>query len=676
MPILLLTILLILASCLPLCAAEPGELRLRADRLSYEQKDEVLSAAGNVEMDWGGSRLYADMAEYYREKGIVSAHGSVKLVKGQDTLSGDSIELEVESKNGVVNNGKIFVQSANIHASGSKVEKTGEQNYRIENAAITSCDGDKPSWKFTVDELTMTVDDYAYGKNALFYLADVPVFWLPYLIYPSKTERQSGFLLPTVGNSSKKGVFLEIPYYWAISPNQDLTVTADAQSKRGIGAALEHRYLGVDKGFGTSKGYLIYDTGQEKYRGDIELKQQVNFTENSYWRANVNLTLDRDFYRDYGTMSGDYNKQYLSATAFVSHSRDDLLLTGGVNYLDNLDAPNNKDTLQMLPFVTFNGTGRNLPGTPLYYSFATAVTNFDRDSGDYGQRFQLSPRLLLPVSGGDLFYGSVWAGYNQRFYTAHVSGAEKSSSQLGLLESGGWLRTDFARVYDTSFGSVEKVRHVVTPEISYSLTENRNQDDLPFFDYNDRVVGGQLLTFSLLNTLTGRSSKDGQPQYSDLLRFTAAQGYQLSGGRRELLVLVDDGKPFTDTQLLLELFPLPNWRLFTDNRISPYNGKVTNSSLSAEAGDPKGTRAAVNYQHAENILDYIEAKIAYADFKPFTVSASGRYSFDRPGFLETLYGLEYKQQCWGVIFSYRDRIDNKEFSFMFNLSGLGNLKLL
>ena len=125
-------------------------------------------------------------------------------------------------------------------------------------------------------------------------------------------------MMPKAGNSLKKGVFLEIPYYWAISPNQELTVTADLQSKRGAGVALEHRYLGMDKGFGTSKGYLIYDNEKEKFRGDIELKQQVNFTENSYWRANVNLTLDRDFYHDYGTMSGDYNKQYLRATAFVS----------------------------------------------------------------------------------------------------------------------------------------------------------------------------------------------------------------------------------------------------------------------------------------------------------------------------------------------------------------------
>ena len=229
---------------------------------------------------------------------------------------------------------------------------------------------------------------------------------------------------------------------------------------------------GRDKGFGKSQGYLIYDTEKDKYRGDLELKQQVNFTENSYWRADVNLTLDRDFYKDYGTLSGDYNKQYLSATAFVSHSRDDLLLTAGANYLDNLDAPDNKDTLQMLPFVTFNGTGRKLPGTPLYYSFAAAAINFDRDTGDHGQRLQLSPRLLLPISGGDLFYGSVWGGYNQRFYNAQVTGeGENGSSQLGLVELGGNLSTDFAKVFAADFGDIERVRHLVTPQLSYSLTK-------------------------------------------------------------------------------------------------------------------------------------------------------------------------------------------------------------
>lgn len=675
MVILFRIITLLIVSCLPLFAAESGELLVRADRMSHDAQVDVLRAAGSVEIDWSGSRLYADMAEYYRDKGVVAAKGSVKLVKGKDTLAGEAAEFEIDSKNGVVHNGTIFMEEQNLHVSGSTIEKKGEKSYRIENGTITSCDGEKPSWKFKVDELNVDLDEFAYGKNAFFYLTDTPVFWLPYLVYPAKTERQSGFLLPTAGNSTKKGAFLEIPYYWAISPSQDLTITADLESKRGFGVQLEHRYLGRDKGFGSAKGYLIYDTADTKFRGELELKQQANLSANSYWRADVNLTLDRKFYNDYKTNSGDYNRQYLSSTAFLSQSRGDMLLTGGGNYLENLYVPNDT-TLQMLPFLTFNGTGRTLPGTPLYYTFATALTNFDRDSGDRGQRLQFVPRLQLPVAGSDLLYGSVWGGYNQRFYTAHVSGDEKTSSQAGLFEAGGTLRMDFAKVYATSFGDIERVRHSVTPELSYAVTETRNQNDLPLFDYNDRPVGGQLLTFSLLNAITGRTGKDGQSQYRDLLRFNVSQGYQLSGGRRDLLVLVDYDRPFTDTRLMLELFPAQNWRILSDNRISPYNGNLTNATVSAEVGDPKGTRAAVNYQHAQKILDYIEGKVTYADFKPFTLSAAGRYSFNRPGFLETYYSVEYKHQCWGVIFSYRDRIDNKEFSFSVNLSGLGSFKLL
>ncbi len=676
MPIFLLSLIFALTAWLPVLAAEPGQLVIKADKVSHEQNNDVINASGNVEIDWSGSKLYADMAEYYRGKGTVTAKGAVKLLKGSDTLSGESAEFEVASKTGVINNGTIFIKSNNLHLNGSKIEKTGDQDYRIKDATITSCDGDKPSWKFRVEDLKMTVDDFAYGKNALFYLSDIPVLWLPYLIYPAKTERQSGFLIPTVGNSSKKGAFLEIPYYWAPSPSVDMTMTADLQSKRGMGVALEHRYLGLDKGHGLSKGYLIYDTDKEKFRGDLEMKQQTNFTENTYWRADVSLTLDRDFFRDYGVMSGDYNRQYLGATAFLTHKSGDLLLSGGVDYLNNLDAPNNSATLQKLPFLTFNGTGTELPGTPLYYSFATAATNFTRDTGDRGQRLQLAPRLLLPLKSGDLFYGSVWGGYNQRFYSADASGEANGSSKLGLLEGGAVVRTELARVYDSPLPEFGKIKHSITPEISYSVAEKHNQNDLPFFDYDDRVVGGQLLTLSLLNRLTGRFVKGEQTEYRDLARFSVSQGYQLSGERRDLLVLVDYGRPFTDTRLLLELFPAPDWRLYTDNRISPYNGNVTNSSLTTEVSDAKGSRASLGYHHAERVLDYIEGKVSYAEFKPYTLAATGRYSFDRPGYLETLYSLEYKHQCWGVIFSYRDRIDNKEFSFTFNLSGLGNFKLL
>lgn len=658
----------------PVMAAEPGVL-LRADRLSHDQGDDVVRASGNVEMEWAGAHLYAAMASYWREKGLVVAEGGVKLNKNGDTLSGERAEFQLDSQKGTIDKGKLFLKQQNIHLGGEKIEKTGEQAYRIKNGTITSCDNPSTGWKFKVEDLKLTLDEFATGRNAVLYLADVPAFWLPYFIFPAKTERQSGFLIPTAGNSSKKGVFIDIPYYFAPSPSMDMTLTADLQSKRGAGLAIEHRYLGANKGQGLSHGYLIYDQEQSRFRGDIEIKQQHNFSTDTYWRADVSYALDRDYFRDYGTMSGEYNRQYLETMVFLSHRKSDLLFTAGANYLNNLDVPNNSTTLQSIPFATANGTGSPLPGTPLYYSFTAAATNFDRDSGWRGQRVTLAPQLSLPLHAGPVA-GALQGGYSQRFYSSQNSSGNSSSDQRGLFNLDAMLQSGFARVYEAKFLDVERIRHTITPQIRYTLTEQKQQADLPFFDYDDRVTGGGILSASLLNTITGRSTTPNGVEYRDLARFSVTQGYQASGSRRDLLVLVDEGRRFTDTRFVAELFPFKQWRIFTDDRVSPYNGTVTNAAVGSEIGNKSGTSAGLEYRHAEGALDYLSGRVKYADFRPYVFAVEGRYSFDRAAFLETLYSVEYKHQCWSILLSYRDRIDNKEFSFSFNLSGLGNFKLL
>ena len=653
-----------------------GKLQLRADSLNHEQRDDVITATGNVELDWDGSKLHADIAKYYRERGVVSASGGVKLEKDGDIFTGESAELEIEARKGVVNKADIFIKQNNIHLKSERIEKSSDQDFAMQRGTLTTCDGEVPAWKFRVDDLKLTLDNFAVGKNAFFYLRDMPVLWLPYFIFPAKTERQSGFLFPSIGSSSKKGFFLDIPFYWALSPSMDLTATPDLQSKRGTGFGLEYRNMGYNKGIGEDKGYLIYDRQKDKFRGELDIKQQINFSDDTYLRADLNLTLDRDYFRDYGTTSGEYNKQYLESIAFLTHRRDDLLYTAGAVYTDDLYASDNKATLQQLAFASVNGTGKKLGASPLFYSFTGDVTYFDRQLGDTGQRVQLSPRLTLPVHAGSYLSGSVWGGYNQRFYNTDSAGVQNGWSERGLFDGGGSFRTEFARVYELSLGDAERVKHQITPEIGYSFNEQRDQSGLPFFDFDDRVLGGEMLTFSVLNSLVGRSATGEAVQYRDLLRFLVSQGYQLGGDHRDLEVIVDQSRPFTDTRALIELFPLPKWRLFSDNRFSPYSGNVTNASLGAEVGDPKGTRAFLDYHHAEKRLDYIEGRATYSDLKPYTFSAAGRYSFDRPGFLETLYSVEYKHQCWGLTFSYRDRIDNREFTVSFNLSGLGTFRLL
>ncbi len=672
--------LLLLAALPAVLQAAPfpdsAEMRLKADKLTHEQSDNIITASGNVELTWSATKLYADMATYYGDQELLIAKGGVRLEKDGDTVSGESARLNLSSKVGKIENGRIFVKKNNLHIRGEEIEKTGEQDYLIKGGSITSCDGDKPGWKFRVDELDVTLDEFATGRNAFFYLGETPVFWFPYLIFPVKTEKQSGFLIPQTGNSTKKGVYLEIPYYWDITPSRDATFTLDLQSARGAGAALEYRYKSLSGGSGTNHGYLIYDTRQDRFRGNLELKQQINFSADTYWRADASLALDRDFYRDYKTMSGDYNRQYLGATAFLTHRQDTLLLTGGVDYLNNLDAPDNRATLQRLPFLNLMGTGSRIGETSLYYGFTAAAVHFDRDVGSQGERFSVAPRLTLQQSLSTSVSGSLWLGYDQRFY--HASGTTVSGdfNETGLFEGGSSVQTGFNRIFDVDISDTRRLRHLMIPELAYEFRERRDQSRTPFYDYDDRPPGGQMLVASLHNYLTGKSVRGDLTSYRDLMNLTLRQGYQLSGERRDLLVLVDEGRPFTDTELKAELIPLEWLRLSSDTRISPYSGNLTNASINMEAGDPKGDRFGFSWKHARDLLDYLEARLTITALQPFTFSALGRYSFDRSGFLETLYTAEYKQQCWSILLSYRDRINNKEIAFSFTLSGLGAFKLL
>ncbi len=671
-----LSFLLATACSAPALAADQppppqGEVRLQADRLAHDQKDDVIRADGNVELLWSGMRLYADMAAYLRGEGVVKALGGVKILRDGDVLTGDSATLQVGPRTGTVENGHLFVKKNNLHLRGGAIEKTGEQDYRVRQGSITTCDAEKPAWKFVLDDLKVTMDDFATGRNAYFYLGETPVFWLPYIVFPVLTERQSGFFFPRFGNSSKKGVFLDIPYYWAISPSSDATFDLDLQSKRGVGVGAEYRYLSANGGHGMNRAYLIYDTQQDRFRGDLGVKQQLNFSADTYWRADANLTLDRDYYRDYGEASGEYNRQFLGTTAFLSHRSESLLVTGGVDFIDDLDAANNRATLQKLPFLSLTGTGAPVGSTPLYVSFDSSIVQMEREVGGSGQRFSLTPRLTYALQAGDVLAGRLWGGYGQRLYHATAATGADGWHGQGAAEGGIALRTELARTYPISAGEMGAFRHHVVPEVTYEFREKRDESGLPFFDFDDRPTTGQVVTLSLYNLVTGKITGNDGVRYRDLLRLTVSQGYQLSGERRDLLVLADDGHPFADTRLKAELFPLPPLRLLTDLRISPYTGSLTNASLGVDGGGPKGNSLGLSWHHAQGRLDYLEGRFSYVDLQPFSFSAMGRYSFDKPGFLETLYSIDYKHQCWSFNVTYRDRPDNKELTFGFTLAGLG-----
>ena len=118
----------------------------------------------------------------------------------------------------------MFIARNHFYIKGEKIEKRGEATYRLENATVTTCDGEAPDWRLAGSELDVTVDGYGTMKHGRFLARDIPLLYVPYLIFPAKTTRQSGLLLPHLSYSrDKNGLDVELPFFWAISESVDAT---------------------------------------------------------------------------------------------------------------------------------------------------------------------------------------------------------------------------------------------------------------------------------------------------------------------------------------------------------------------------------------------------------------------------------------------------------------------
>jgi LPS-assembly protein len=116
----------------------------------------------------------------------------------------------------------------------------------------------------------------------------------------------------------------------------------------------------------------------------------------------------------------------------------------------------------------------------------------------------------------------------------------------------------------------------------------------------------------------------------------------------------------------------PQARLTLDARYNVYGNYISSATPGVEFDDKRGTTAGVSYRMAHNEVEYMEGRLATRILKPWIFRYATRYSFDARTFLESVYSVEYRHQCWSVILSYLDRhgpSPSQTFSFSFNLMG-------
>src|SRR5258707_13263073 len=239
---------------------------------------DLMIAVGDVEITRGQSRLLADRVEINRDTGQAVAQGKVVFYDGPDRLVGERIDYNLKTRTGGVYQGSGG-SAPYYHLSGERMDRTGDSIYEIRRGTFTTSEGDDPPWSFHFNSGTADLDDIIYGRDASFWAKCVPLLpWIPFFAAALRRERQSGFLLPEFGQSSRRGYFAKVPYYWAIADSQDLTVSLDTFSARGVGLDADYRYI-VSR---DQRGELSAFGIAEAFRGS---RPAVGVAENRGWTS-------------------------------------------------------------------------------------------------------------------------------------------------------------------------------------------------------------------------------------------------------------------------------------------------------------------------------------------------------------------------------------------------------
>ena len=300
---------------------ESGNIAFSSDVIDFDSVTDVVTAKGNVIVSREGYTLRADTVVWNRKSGEVTANGNIRSIGPRgDVAYGDSIILTDTLKDGVVENLLLVLKDGSRLAANRGTRTDGRLT--LEQAAYTPCAVERPdgcpkdpSWQVKAAKVVYDPEKkrvkYTGARIELFGL---PVIPLPFLSHPAETTAGSGFLVPNLRFSRNNGVEIEQGYYWRMSQNRDLTVSAHLFSSVAPMGHAQFRAT-EDKGAFQVQGYATYSnkvstatgttSGSNDFRGYLDGSGRFQFTPNWSASASLRVASDRTFLRRYDISRDD-----------------------------------------------------------------------------------------------------------------------------------------------------------------------------------------------------------------------------------------------------------------------------------------------------------------------------------------------------------------------------------
>ena len=675
-----------------------GPVEIEADQLIYDRDQEIYHAHGGVNIRRGTLSLKADHTQLNMTTKELIAWGNVVLREGEDVIECERLEVNLNTQGGKIYQARLFLKAQNFHVTGREIEKLGENHYRIMDGSLTTCDGEPPPWKFTVNELDVKLDGNGVAKGVTFYAEGIPMLYFPIGLFPVVKDRQTGFLFPRFGYSSRDGAEVKTAFYWAMRKDMDATLFLNYLGKRGFQEGLEYRYSFTRDTKGEALVYFIDDHDFDKNRYAFFIDHQQKLPYDFYLKGRINHVSDDQYLHDFdediprGTTLDARSSRLLRSVLFGGKNWDQFNLLVDAEVYEDLTLPSNDRTIQKLPRVGFVGLPQSLFKTPFFYEFNTSYTNFWRETGVEAHRGDLFPIASYPMRLFNVLKLNPYFGFRETFYYSHNDPTEtfKGWESRETLETGFQTSVEFYRIYDAKTSSkisslykVAKWMHSIEPIVSYRYGPRVNQARLPVFDEVDKVPYTNEITYGITQTLWGRPEKEtttsGPYEYAKL---TVFQSYSLGDP-----YLDAEGRERSFSNIRAELWW--NFSPYVSARgqveFNPDQGRFDVFNLLLTGKDRRNDAVQVQYRYTRepllNRVQEINLDARIKTISPLYIFGGLRYDLLNHWRVASFYGAEYQAQCWSLSLVVEDwgrsptgfQESELKVKVYFNLLNLGSL---
>jgi LPS-assembly protein len=515
---------------------------------------------------------------------------------------------------------------------------------------------------------------------------DIPLIpFFPFFAAAIRRERQTGFLFPVFGTSSRKGFYTEIPFFWAINESQDLTVAFNAFEAKGFGGRVLYRYrLSEDSG-GSFGGFYVHESqANDDDRGWVNYRHEWRGAAGLRTVVDLNFVSDDSVLRDYSLRLSERSLQRVDSNLFVSKSFEHWNLVGSVFSYQDLTTPRPTE-LRRLPELRADRVRAPVPGLPgAHLDLESSATYFQRHVGSEGARVDVHPRLSAPFRPGGLFtvtpfLGGRLTGYDHSAVGRRTSGdfvheidvVDGDPHLRRLVEAGGDIEMPISRVYAFNRWGVDALLHRIEPRVNYTFIAGEGLRTVPVYTERvDRIKDASQITYSVTNRFLARtaSGPDGEPVRWEAVRVLLGHSIDLRSQNHTVGDVIGD--------LIVQAPSI--FRLRGEARYGLAARDLVTATTDLSATVSRVTGVVGTRYDAEQRTNFLQGTLRAEVTNTIVAHVATNWDMRTDTFVENRFGIDLRFQCYefSVVFIDRNREvgrthADEEIRFSLNLLGVG-----